>query len=50
MLFRSLGTGELSKKLNVTVSAFSASAKAKIEAKGGKAEIFKKAPASAAKA
>jgi large subunit ribosomal protein L15 len=45
-----LGTGELSKKLNVTVSAFSASAKAKIEAKGGKAEIFKKAPPAPAKA
>ena len=45
-----LGTGELSKKLNVTVSAFSASAKAKIEAKGGKAEIFKRAPAVPAKA
>jgi len=34
-----LGTGELSKKLAVSVSAFSASAKAKIEAKGGKCEI-----------
>jgi large subunit ribosomal protein L15 len=45
-----LGTGELSKKLNVTASAFSASAKAKIEAKGGKAEIFKKAPVAPAKA
>ena len=44
-----LGTGELSKKLTVTASAFSASAKAKIEAKGGKAEIFKKAPAAPAK-
>ena len=30
-----LGTGELSKKLTVSASAFSASAKAKIEAKGG---------------
>ena len=45
-----LGTGELSKKLNVTASAFSASAKAKIEAKGGKAEIFKRALAAPAKA
>jgi large subunit ribosomal protein L15 len=34
-----LGTGELSKKLNVTVSAISASAKSKIEAKGGKVEV-----------
>ena len=30
-----LGNGELSKKLTVTASAFSASAKSKIEAKGG---------------
>lgn len=37
-----LGTGELSKKLNVTASAFSASAKAKIEAKGGKAELVQR--------
>ncbi len=35
-----LGTGELSKKLKVTASAFSASAKTKIEAKGGTVEIF----------
>jgi large subunit ribosomal protein L15 len=35
-----LGTGELSKKLTVTVSAISASAKAKIEAKGGKVELI----------
>ena len=34
-----LGTGELSKKLNVSASAFSASAKTKIEAKGGKVQI-----------
>ena len=34
-----LGTGELSKKLTVTASAFSASAKSKIEAKGGACEI-----------
>lgn len=34
-----LGGGELTKKLTVIVSAFSASAKAKIEAKGGKCEV-----------
>ncbi len=34
-----LGTGEISKKLTVTASAFSASAKSKIEAKGGACEI-----------
>lgn len=34
-----LGTGELSRKLTVVAHAFSASAKAKIEAKGGKCEI-----------
>jgi large subunit ribosomal protein L15 len=34
-----LGSGELSKKLTVSASAFSASAKAKIEAKGGTVEI-----------
>lgn len=34
-----LGTGELTKKLSVSVSAFSASAKTKIEAKGGTCEI-----------
>ena|ERR1700677_914942 len=34
-----LGTGELSKKLTVSASAFSASAKAKIEAKGGTVEV-----------
>jgi len=34
-----LGEGELSKRLTVSVSAFSASAKTKIEAKGGKCEI-----------
>jgi large subunit ribosomal protein L15 len=43
-----LGTGELSKKLTVSASAFSATAKAKIEAKGGKVEIVsRKAPAPA---
>ena len=34
-----LGNGELSKKLTVIASAFSASAKSKIEAKGGACEI-----------
>lgn len=34
-----LGTGNLSKKLTVRASAFSASAKEKIEAAGGKAEV-----------
>lgn len=34
-----LGDGELSKKLTVSARAFSASAKAKIEAKGGTCEI-----------
>jgi len=36
-----LGNGELAKKLTVCASAFSASAKAKIEAKGGKCEVVK---------
>ncbi len=35
-----LGDGELSKKLNVSAHAFSASAKAKIEAKGGTCELI----------
>ncbi|MBO6215858.1 MAG: 50S ribosomal protein L15 [Lachnospiraceae bacterium] len=35
-----LGNGELTKKLNVSVNAFSASAKEKIEACGGKAEVI----------
>ncbi|HUE36816.1 MAG TPA: 50S ribosomal protein L15 [Candidatus Acidoferrum sp.] len=35
-----LGSGELSKKLTVTASAFSASAKSKIEAKGGVCEVI----------
>ncbi|MDR0445787.1 MAG: 50S ribosomal protein L15 [Oscillospiraceae bacterium] len=34
-----LGSGELKKKLTVRASAFSESAKAKIEAAGGKAEV-----------
>jgi large subunit ribosomal protein L15 len=37
-----LGTGELEKKLFVTASAFSASARQKIEAKGGSCEITAK--------
>lgn len=35
-----LGKGELTKKLNVKANAFSASAKEKIEALGGKAEVI----------
>ena len=35
-----LGGGELTKKLNVSVKAYSASAKAKIEERGGKAEVI----------
>ena len=35
-----LGKGELTKKLNVKVHAYSASAKEKIEALGGKAEVI----------
>lgn len=35
-----LGSGELTKKLNVKVDAFSASAKEKIEALGGTAEVM----------
>ena len=35
-----LGNGELTKKLTVQVNAFSASAKEKIEALGGKAEVI----------
>ena len=35
-----LGDGDLTKKLNVTAHAFSASAKSKIEAKGGTCEVI----------
>ena len=35
-----LGNGELTKKLNVKANAFSASAKEKIEALGGTAEVI----------
>ena len=38
--FKILGNGELTKKLTVQVDAFSASAKEKIEALGGKAEVI----------
>jgi len=44
-----LGTGEISKKLTVVVSAISASAKTKIEAKGGTVEIVSKKSAAPAK-
>lgn len=44
-----LGNGELSKKLKVNASAFSASAKSKIEAKGGTCEVIVR-PAQTAKA
>ena len=44
-----LGEGELTKKLTVTVSAFSASAKTKIEAKGGKCEVLIRKNAPSAK-
>jgi large subunit ribosomal protein L15 len=45
-----LGTGELSKKLVVSASAFSASAKTKIEAKGGTVEIVTRKKLEPAKA
>jgi large subunit ribosomal protein L15 len=45
-----LGTGELTKKLTVIASAVSASAKAKIEAKGGTVEIVTRKSAVPAKA
>ncbi|HZV33116.1 MAG TPA: 50S ribosomal protein L15 [Verrucomicrobiae bacterium] len=40
-----LGTGELTRKLNVSAHAFSASARSKIEAKGGTCEIINQKPA-----
>ncbi len=43
-----LGDGELTRKLNVSAHAFSASAKAKIEAKGGTCELIALPPASPA--
>ena len=45
-----LGTGELTKKLTVVVNAISASAKTKIEAKGGTVEIVSKKSTAPAKA
>jgi len=45
-----LGEGELSKKLKVSASAFSASARAKIEAKGGTCEVIARKTAEPAKA
>jgi len=44
-----LGNGELTKKLTVTVHAFSASAKTKIEGQGGKCEVVRVAKAAATK-
>jgi len=44
-----LSDGELTKKLTVSVSAFSAAAKAKIEAKGGQCEVVTRQKAPAAK-
>jgi len=38
-----LGSGELTRKLTVSAHAFSAAARAKIEAKGGTCELLKKA-------
>lgn len=43
-----LGSGELTRKLTVTAHAFSASAKSKIEGKGGTCELIQK-PVAAAK-
>jgi large subunit ribosomal protein L15 len=42
-----LGTGELTRKLTVSAHAFSASARQKIEAKGGACEVIGAAPAAA---
>ena len=44
-----LGNGELTRKLTVSAHAFSASARTKIEAKGGTCEIIQKQPAQTAK-
>lgn len=48
-LIKILGDGDLTKKLTVSAHAFSASARTKIEAKGGTCEVIeaKKAPAAA---
>jgi large subunit ribosomal protein L15 len=45
-----LGDGELSKKLTVSAHAFSASARSKIEGKGGACEVVGRKPAEPAKA
>jgi large subunit ribosomal protein L15 len=45
-----LGEGELKKKLTVSVHAFSASAKSKIEAKGGACEVISVKPSETKKA
>jgi len=45
-----LGTGEINKKLTVTAHAFSASAKAKLEAKGGACQLVVVKKAESAKA
>src|SRR3954471_1074223 len=45
-----LGGGELTRKLTVSAHAFSASARTKIEAKGGTCEILTRKPAAPAKA
>ena len=45
-----LGGGEVTKKLSVTAHAFSASAKSKIEAKGGTCEVIGAKKAEPAKA
>ena len=44
-----LGTGDLTRKLTVSAHAFSASARSKIEAKGGACEIINLKPAKPAK-
>lgn len=44
-----LGDGELTKKLTVSAHAFSASAKSKIEAKGGACEVISTRPTTPAK-
>jgi large subunit ribosomal protein L15 len=43
-----LGDGELTRKLTISAHAFSASARAKIEAKGGTCELISRKPASPA--
>jgi large subunit ribosomal protein L15 len=45
-----LGTGELTRKLTVSAHAFSASARSKIEAKGGTCEVIVRKPAQPANA